>query len=48
MTVDGFRITLRPVLVKLIRYEKYNGFGEPIYGTQIQGITNIDKITTTG
>jgi hypothetical protein len=48
MTTNGYRITVRPVLTKVLKYDKYNNLGEPIYNTAIQAITNIEKIATTG
>ena len=47
MTPDGFRITITPVLTKVLKYSKFNAFGEPIYGTIMQAITNIEKIGST-
>jgi hypothetical protein len=47
MTTNGFRVTIKPVLTKVFRYEKFNNFGEPIYTTAMQSIINIDKITNT-
>jgi hypothetical protein len=44
MTTNGFKITIKPVLTKVFRYEKYNNFGEPMYNIALQAITNIDKI----
>jgi len=48
MTTDGFRVLVKPVVVKVIRYDKYNSFGEPIYSAVIQSITNIEKVAATG
>ena len=45
MTHDGFRVTLRPVLTKVFKYQKFNNFGEPIYSVQMQTITNVEKTT---
>jgi hypothetical protein len=48
MTTDGFRVLVKPVVVKVIRYDKYNSLGEPIYSAIIQSITNIEKVAATG
>lgn len=48
MTPDGFRVTVKPVLTKVLKYSKFNEFGEPIYGLTMQAITNIEKIESTG
>lgn len=47
MATNGFRITVKPVVTKIFRYNKYNNFGEPIYNVVIQAIINIEKIATT-
>lgn len=47
MTPEGYRIMVKPVLTKVIKYNKFNQFGEPIYSAVIQSITNIEKITVT-
>ena len=44
MTTNGFKISIKPVLTKVFRYEKYNNFGEPLYNVALQAITSIDKI----
>ena len=31
LTPDGFKVTIKPVLQKVFRYDKYNQFGEPLY-----------------
>lgn len=48
MTTNGFKITVKPILTKVFRYQKYNTYGEPIYNVVIQAITNIEKIESTG
>jgi hypothetical protein len=48
MTTNGFKITVKPILTKVFRYQKYNNYGEPIYNVVIQAITNIEKIESTG
>lgn len=48
MTNEGFRILVKPVVTKVLRYNKYNNFGEPIYSAVIQAITNIEKLGSTG
>lgn len=47
VTDNGFRITIKPVLMKAFKYNKYNVFGEPIYNVSLQQITNIDKMQST-
>jgi hypothetical protein len=47
MTTNGFRVSIKPVLTKVFRYDKYTQLGEPIYNVVLQAITNIDKIETT-
>ena len=47
MTTNGFKISVRPVLTKVFKYDKYNHLGEPLYNVTLQAITNIDKIETT-
>lgn len=47
MTTDGFKVLVKPVVVKVFKYDKYNSFGEPIYSATIQAITNIEKIVAT-
>lgn len=47
MTTEGYKVTVKPVVVKIIKYEKYNLFGEPIYAATIQAITNIEKLSAT-
>lgn len=44
MTPDGFKITVKPVVTKIFKYNKYNSYGEPAYNINIQAITNIEKI----
>lgn len=47
MTNEGFKILVKPVVTKVIKYDKYNAFGEPIYSANIQAITNIEKVIST-
>jgi hypothetical protein len=47
MTTNGFKVSLKPVLTKVFRYEKYTPLGEPMYNVILQTISNIDKIETT-
>jgi hypothetical protein len=47
MTTNGFRVSLKPVLTKVFRYEKYTPLGEPMYYVVLQMISIIDKIDTT-
>ena len=44
VTKNGFKFTLKPFVVKIFKYEKYNQLGEPIYTVTMQAITNIHKI----
>lgn len=44
LTTDGFKIIVRPVLVKVWKYDSYNIFGEPIYNVNIQQIVDPQKI----
>lgn len=43
-TENDFRITIKPVLTKVFRYNKYDMFGDPMYNVSLQQITNIDKL----
>ena len=47
MTNEGFKVLVKPVVTKVIRYEKYNSYGEPIYSANIQAIVNIEKLAST-
>jgi hypothetical protein len=47
MTTNGFKVSIKPVLTKVFRYDKYNQLGEPLYNAILQAITNIDKIDST-
>lgn len=47
MTNEGLKILVKPVVTKVIRYKKYNNFGEPIYAATVQAITNISKLGST-
>ncbi len=47
VTTDGYKITVKPVVTKVFKYNKFNGFGEPIYNATIQSITNIERFTST-
>jgi len=48
LMADGFRVTIKPTMVKVFRYEKYNDFGEPVYSVNLQAITNVERMVTTG
>ena len=48
ITDNGLRITIKPVLTKVFRYNKYDITGDPIYNVSLQQITNIDKMQLTG
>jgi len=43
-TPDGFQVTVKPAITKILKYKKFNDFGEPIYGVTMQAIINIKKI----
>lgn len=44
-TKDGYKILVRPVVTKVLKYDKYNTFGEPIYSVgNIQQIIDIKHI----
>lgn len=44
-TEDGYKILVRPVVTKVLKYEKYNEFGEPIYSVgNVQQILDIKHI----
>jgi spore maturation protein CgeB len=47
VTNDGFKIMVKPVVVKVLKYDKRNIYGEPIYAATIQAITNVEKFTST-
>lgn len=43
MTNEGYTVTVKPVVTKILKYKKYNNYGEPVYYANIQAITNIEK-----
>jgi hypothetical protein len=44
-TKDGFRLRLKPVLVKVFKARGvFNQFGEPVYQVHTQAIFDVDKI----
>lgn len=43
-TPDAFKVLVKPVLMKVFRYDKYNNFGEPIYSVNVQPLTNVEKV----
>ena len=43
MTVDGYSVTVKPIVTKVLKYKKYNNYGEPVYQAIIQAITNVEK-----
>ncbi|MEM3489744.1 MAG: hypothetical protein QXO75_08865 [Nitrososphaerota archaeon] len=47
VTNDGFKIMVKPVVVKVLKYDKRNIYGEPIYAATVQAITNVEKFTST-
>lgn len=47
MTNEGFRVLVKPIVTKIIKYDKYTNFGEPVYSTVIQSITNVEKLSST-
>ncbi|MEM3637066.1 MAG: hypothetical protein QXX17_05110 [Conexivisphaerales archaeon] len=44
---EGLKVLIKPVVTKVIRYKKYDMYGDPIYTVNIQSITNLEKIPTT-
>lgn len=42
--MDGFMVSVQPALTKVFKYNKFNARGEPVYGTVIQPILNIDVV----
>jgi hypothetical protein len=47
VTSDGFKIMVKPIVVKVLKYDKRNIYGEPIYAATVQSITNVEKFTST-
>ncbi|MBC7113039.1 MAG: hypothetical protein H5T34_03325 [Candidatus Methanomethyliales bacterium] len=47
VTNDGFKIMVKPVVVKVLKYDKRNIYGEPIYAATVQAITNVERFTST-
>lgn len=43
MTDDGYTVTVKPIVTKVLKYKKYNVYGEPVYQAIIQAITNVEK-----
>jgi hypothetical protein len=43
ITNEGYKVLVKPVVTKVIKYNLYNKYGEPIYSATIQPITNIEK-----
>jgi hypothetical protein len=43
-TTDGFKVLVKPVVMKVWRYLKYNPFGEPIYNLNIQSLVNVERL----
>jgi len=44
-TADGFKVFVKPVLMKVFRYAKCNDYGEPVYSANIQSLINAEKLT---
>jgi hypothetical protein len=44
-TFDMFKVLVKPVLVKVYKYNRYNIYGEPIYNASVQAIINGEKMT---
>lgn len=42
-TADKLTVLVKPILVKVLKYNSYNDFGEPIYNANIQNIINVKK-----
>jgi hypothetical protein len=47
MTTEGYKVLVKPIVTKVIKYEKYNDYGEPVYATTVQAVTNVEKLTST-
>lgn len=47
LTHDGFKIMVKPVVVKVLKYDKRNIYGEPIYAAHVQAIINVEKFIST-
>lgn len=47
MTTNGYKISIKPVVWKVFKYNQRNAYGEPVYTVSVQSITNMDKIETT-
>jgi hypothetical protein len=43
MTTDGYTVTVKPVVTKVLKFKKWNIYGEPVYQAIIQAITNLEK-----
>jgi len=43
-TTDGFKVLVKPSLMKVFRYLKYNVFGEPIYQVNVQSLINLERL----
>ena len=43
MTDDGYTVTVKPIVTKVLKFKKWNIFGEPVYQAIIQAITNVEK-----
>jgi len=44
ITRDGYKISVKPVLLKVFRTKKFNQFGEPIYVISSHAIINVEKL----
>jgi hypothetical protein len=47
MTTEGFKVLVKPVVTKVVRYDKFNQYSEPVYAASVQAITNIEKLSST-
>ena len=43
-TTSGYKVLVKPVVVKVFKYDKYNTLGEPIYYASVQSVTNAEKL----
>lgn len=43
-TTTGYKVLVKPVLVKVFKYEKYNNLGEPVYYATVQSIVNAERL----
>lgn len=43
-TITGYTVRIKPVITQVLKYKKYNNFGEAVYSVpNIQQITDVEK-----